>query len=164
MGKVTIKAPVTMHDGRQYVAPGSNITLDEVEARKVIALHGEYGGHPGIKGDPANTQALNVLDETSIQNLNTHAEINGGHGLDAPSSASAPTMHTRRLSGARVTPEDDSFGRSGSGGDELDPLPSDADLEAMKKDELLDLAHERGVSVAGGDSKAEIIAKLKAAK
>jgi hypothetical protein len=40
--------------------------------------------------------------------------------------------------------------------------PSESDLEAMKKDDLLDLAAKRGVDLDAGATKADIIAKLKA--
>jgi hypothetical protein len=36
------------------------------------------------------------------------------------------------------------------------------DLDAMRKDDLLDLAAKRGVDIDAGATKAEIIAKLKA--
>ena len=78
MKTVTIKAPVTVHHGGRYVAPGTPIDLSEDEAKRMTATHGEYAGPPS--GDPANTQTLNVLDQASIEELNKHASINGGHG------------------------------------------------------------------------------------
>jgi hypothetical protein len=56
-----IKAPVTVHDGTRYVAPGTEIDLPEDEAKRLIEVHGEYGG-ANRPQDPANTQTLNVID------------------------------------------------------------------------------------------------------
>jgi hypothetical protein len=62
-----IKAPVTVHDGTRYVAPGTEIDLPEDEAKRLIEVHGEYGG-ANRPQDPANTQTLNVIDEKSLTN------------------------------------------------------------------------------------------------
>jgi hypothetical protein len=142
MAKVKIITPITVHNGRQYVGPGSEVELEEAEARRLIAAHGEFG-NPGLKGDPANTQILNVMDAASLEQLNIQAEINGGHGVGAKSL-------NRR------------FDKPEGKKPEADPLPADSDLEAMKKDELTELAATRQVAIDSADTKAEIIAKLKA--
>lgn len=145
MGTKTFRTPVTIHDGKQYVAPGTEVTLEEAEANRIIGLHGEYGGPAGIVNDPANTQVLNTMDKSSIENLNTYASIHGGHGEYANQLGRAPHEPA-----AEKKPSE--------------PLPSDHDLEQMKKDDLMTLAESRNVDVAASDSKAEIIAKMKAAK
>lgn len=145
MGTKTFRTPITVHDGKQYCAPGTEITMDEKDADAFIAQHGEFGG-ANVPQDPANTQTLNVMDAKSLADLNTQAEINGGHGKNAPS-----------LNKRANTVTGDS-----SRSTEKDPLPSDADLEAMKKDELVELAAKRNVAIDHSDTKAEIIAKLKA--
>lgn len=147
MGTKTFRTPITVHDGKQYVAPGSEVTMDEADADRFIAQHGEYGG-ANVPADPANTQTLNVMDEKSLADLNTQAAINGGHGKNAPTLnqrantvTGDPSRHTAK-----------------------DPLPSDAELEAMNKAEILELAHTRNVALESNPTKAEAIAALKASK
>jgi hypothetical protein len=76
MAEKTIKAPVTVFYKGQYVAPGTEITLDEAEANKLIGQHGEFGGSAPL--DPGSTQGK--IDAASIDALNTYASINKGHG------------------------------------------------------------------------------------
>lgn len=151
MGMKTFRTPITIHNGKQFVAPGTEVTLDEAEANRIIGLHGEFGGPTGIKNDPGNTNVLNAMDQKSIEDLNTFASINGGHGVLANQVGRAPHEP------AKGAPEKKTAS-------ELEPLPSDHELEAMKKDDLIAFAEGRGVDVANSDSKAEIIAKMKAAK
>lgn len=79
----TIKAPIAMHTGEKYVPAGTEVTLDEEQANRLIEIHGEYGG-ANMPNDPGNTQVLSVLDKKSIEDLNTYAAINKGQGEDAP--------------------------------------------------------------------------------
>jgi hypothetical protein len=140
-----IKAPVTVHDGKQYVAPGTEIDLPEDQARRLIEVHGEWGG-ANRPQDPANTQTLNVIDEKSLADLNFQAEVNGGHGKDAPTlnkRANTITGDATRTS-------------------EREPLPSDSELEQMNKSELTELAQSRKVELEHNATKAEIISALKA--
>jgi len=137
MAKVTIKAPVTVHYEGRYVAPGTEIELEEDEAKRLIGTHGEYG--VGVLGDPANTQIINVLDENSVEELNKQASINKGHGEGKSVASGAHRSQTQSA------------------------LPSDEELEAMNKPELVALAGKRAVAIEHNDTKAEIIDKMKAA-
>lgn len=160
MGTKTFRTPVTIHDGRQYCAPGTEVTLEEGEANRILAAHGGEFGENGKANDPGNTNLLNAMDHASIDALNIHAGINGGQGLHAPEGAAA------RMAGQRPGVRTLTPGATGATSQvkQAEPLPSDHELEAMKKDELVDFAESRNVDVAASDSKAEIIAKLKAAK
>lgn len=80
-GLVTIKAPVTVFHKGQFVAPGTSIEVDEVEARRLTAAHGAFGG-PGDP-DPGNTQMRNV-DIASINALNEQSSIHKGTGSAKP--------------------------------------------------------------------------------
>jgi hypothetical protein len=115
-----IKAPVTVHDGTRYVAPGTEIDLPEDEA-------------------------LNVIDEKSLTDLNFQASVNGGHGRQAPTLNQRANTVTGDA--ARST--------------QRDPLPSDAELEQMNKAELTELAAARKVELENNATKAEIIQALK---
>jgi len=139
-----IKAPVTVHDGTRYVAPGTEIDLPEDEAKRLIEVHGEYGG-ANRPQDPANTQTLNVIDEKSLTDLNFQASVNGGHGRHAPTLNQRANTVTGDA--ARST--------------HRDPLPSDAELEQMNKAELTELAAARKVELEHNATKAEIIQALK---
>jgi hypothetical protein len=79
MAKVTIKTPITTFYNGQYVAPGTDVEIEEADAKRLIGEHGEYGGATRM-GDPGNTQTLNVLDQQSIDELNKQAAINKGFG------------------------------------------------------------------------------------
>ena len=91
-GMVTIKAPVTTFHKGQFVAPGTEIELDEVEARRITAAHGSFGG-PGDP-DPGNTQMRNV-DIASINALNEQVGIHKGTGPDGSQPIKNDTVLTR---------------------------------------------------------------------
>lgn len=152
MGTKTFITPITIHDGEFYRAPGSEVTLDEREADRIIALHGEFG-KPSALNDPGNTNVLNAMDRKSIEDLNTFASINGGHGENARNAQGQTPGEALRAQQQRAGQQTT---RS--------PLPEDNELNRMSKSDLETLASERGVSVEDGDTRAEIIAKLKGAK
>ncbi len=87
MAKVKILAPVTVFHGGQYVAPGTEIEVEDDEAKSLIGAHGEYGGP--APSDPANTQILNVIDKQSLDELNKQSSINKGFGRTAGSKKDA---------------------------------------------------------------------------
>lgn len=138
MGTKTFRTPITIHDGNQYCAPGTEVTLDEREANRIIGLHGEFGAPVGVN-DPGNTNVLNAMDHKSIADLNTFASINGGHGKQAG--------------------RDKEFDTSDASG--KDPLPGDHELDRMNRPALVELAKSRGIEVTD-ETRAEIVAKIKA--
>jgi len=140
----TFRTPITVHDGKKYCPPGSEITMDVADADRFIEAHGEYGG-ANVPADPAKTETLNDIDKKSLGELNTFAELNGGHGKNAPSlnkRVEAETGDKRDV-------------------EQLEPLPDDDDLEKMSKAALIALAADRQVEIEDSATKAEIIAALK---
>lgn len=142
MALKTIRVPVTVHNGKQYVAPGTEVEMEEQEANRLIGQYGEYGSGGSLKLDPGSTAALTLADQASLEELNKQASINQGHGRGA-----------NKRDGAQ---------RPQSSPQQLAELPGDDELERMKKEELQAMAAERNVAIADGDTKAEIIAKMRA--
>ncbi len=160
MANKEIRLPVTVfHDGA-YRAPGTPLSLEEKDADRLVAIHGEFDG-PRMQ-DQGNTQTMNVQDAKSIADLNTFTEINKGFGV-ARDPIDGSGTQTQRLSGFVDNRTGANSGQAITR-DQQEALLHDDDLEKMNKGDLTAYAEGRGVTVDAGDTKAEIVAKMKAAQ
>ena len=70
MSLVKIRAPICLFYKGAYVAPGTEIEMEEDEARRLTDTHGEIDTEMTLSAD----------DRASIDTLNKHHAINGGGG------------------------------------------------------------------------------------
>lgn len=68
MKTVNLALPVTVFINGAYLAPGTPFEIDEDEARRLIAVHGECDGE----------MTVSAADRSSIEQLNKFHQLNSG--------------------------------------------------------------------------------------